>query len=306
LEVKNDKTEVFIMNKKQIDLMKNGEGFIAALDQSGGSTPGALEDYGIAEAEYETEAEMFKLIHEMRTRVITSPAFSSEQILAAILFKQTMNNKMAGKYTADYLWEEKGILPILKVDQGTENKENGVQLMKPMTKLEQLLEKAEKHNIFGTKMRSIIHSANPKGIKDIVAQQFEYGKKIYDAGFIPILEPEVNIKSEDKFESEKILKEEILKLLQELDDEKYIFKLSIPSQADFYQEIIEHPNVVRVVALSGGYSQEAAVNKLSENHNMIASFSRALLQDLYIDQSKEEFNNTLKDAVIKIYKASIT
>ena len=294
------------MNKKQIDLMKNGEGFIAALDQSGGSTPGALEGYGITEAEYETEAEMFKLIHEMRTRVITSPAFSSEQILAAILFKQTMNNKMAGKYTADYLWEEKGILPILKVDQGTENKENGVQLMKPMTKLEQLLEEAEKHNIFGTKMRSIIHSANPKGIKDIVAQQFEYGKKIYDAGFIPILEPEVNIKSEDKFESEKILKEEILKLLQELDDEKYIFKLSIPSQADFYQEIIEHPNVVRVVALSGGYSQEAAVNKLSENHNMIASFSRALLQDLYIDQSKEEFNNTLKDAVIKIYKASIT
>ena len=294
------------MNKKQIDLMKNGEGFIAALDQSGGSTPGALEDYGIAEAEYETEAEMFKLIHEMRTRVITSPAFSSEQILAAILFKQTMNNKMEGKYTADYLWEEKGILPILKVDQGTENKENGVQLMKPMTKLEQLLEEAKNHNIFGTKMRSIIHSANPKGTKDIAAQQFEYGKKIYDAGFIPILEPEVNIKSEDKFESEKILKEEILKLLQELDDEKYIFKLSIPSQADFYQEIIEHPNVVRVVALSGGYSQEAAVNKLSENHNMIASFSRALLQDLYVDQSKEEFNNALKDAVIKIYKASIT
>jgi len=298
--------EVFIMNKKQIDLMKNGEGFIAALDQSGGSTPGALADYGIAEAEYETEAEMFKLIHEMRTRVITSPAFSSDQILAAILFKQTMNNKMEGKYTADYLWEEKGILPILKVDQGTENKENGVQLMKPMTKLDQLLEEAKKHNIFGTKMRSIIHSANPKGIKDIVAQQFEYGKKIYNAGFIPILEPEVNIKSEDKIESEKILKEEILKLLQELDDGKYIFKLSIPSQADFYQEIIEHPNVVRVVALSGGYSQEAAVNKLSENHNMIASFSRALLQDLYVDQSKEEFNNTLKDAVIKIYKASIT
>lgn len=294
------------MNKKQIDLMKNGEGFIAALDQSGGSTPGALADYGIAEAEYETEAEMFKLIHEMRTRVITSPAFSSEQILAAILFKQTMNNKMEGKYTADYLWQEKGILPILKVDQGTENKENGVQLMKPMTKLEQLLEEAKKYNIFGTKMRSIIHSANPKGIKDIAAQQFEYGKKIYDAGFIPILEPEVNIKSEDKFESEKILKEEILKLLQKLNDEKYIFKLSIPSQADFYQEIIEHPNLVRVVALSGGYSQEAAVNKLSENHNMIASFSRALLQDLYVDQSKEEFNNTLKDAVIKIYKASIT
>src|SRR6056297_929065 len=298
--------EVFIMNKKQIDLMKNGEGFIAALDQSGGSTPGALADYGIAEAEYETEAEMFKLIHEMRTRVITSPAFSSDQILAAILFKQTMNNKMEGKYTADYLWQEKGILPILKVDQGTEEKVNGVQLMKPMTKLDHLLEEAEKHNIFGTKMRSIIHSANPAGIKEIASQQFEYGKKIYEAGFIPILEPEVNIEIEDKLESEIILKEEILKLLQDLDDEQYIFKLSLPSQADFYQEIIEHPNVVRVVALSGGYSQEAAVNKLSENHKMIASFSRALLQDLKVDQSDEEFDKVLKDAVIKIYKASIT
>ncbi|MGM0499073.1 MAG: fructose bisphosphate aldolase [Bacillota bacterium] len=294
------------MIQKQIDLMKNGKGFIAALDQSGGSTPGALEGYGIAEAEYETEEEMFDLIHAMRTRVITSPSFSSEHILGAILFKQTMNNKMEGKYTADYLWEEKGILPILKVDQGTENKKNGVQLMKPMTKLDQLLAEAKKYNIFGTKMRSIIHQANPEGIKDIAAQQFEYGKKIYEAGFIPILEPEVNIKSDDKIESEKILKEEILKLLQDLDDEQYIFKLSIPSQANFYQEIIEHPNVVRVVALSGGYSQEAAVNKLAENHNMIASFSRALLQDLRVDQSDEEFDKTLKDAVVKIYKASIT
>lgn len=295
-----------LMDKKQIDLMKKGKGFIAALDQSGGSTPGALEDYGITEAKYETEAEMFDLIHAMRTRVITSPSFSSEYILGAILFKQTMNNKMEGKYTADYLWEEKGILPILKVDQGTENKKNGVQLMKPMTKLDDLLEEAEKYNIFGTKMRSIIHSANREGIKEIAAQQFEYGKKIYDAGFIPILEPEVNIKSEDKLESEKILKEEILRLLQDLDDEQYIFKLSIPSQADFYKEIIEHPNVVRVVALSGGYSQEVAVNKLSENHNMIASFSRALLQDLRADQSDEEFNKELKTAVAKIYKASIT
>lgn len=292
------------MNKKQIDLMKNGKGFVAALDQSGGSTPGALEGYGIKEDEYKTEKEMFDLIHAMRKRVITSPSFSSEQILAAILFKHTMNNKMEGKYTAEYLWEEKGILPILKVDQGKEEKENGVQLMKPMTKLDDLLKEAKKHNVFGTKMRSVIHSANPKGIKDIVAQQFEYGKKIYDAGFIPILEPEVNINSKDKLESEKILKEEILKLLQDLEDEKYIFKLSIPSQADFYKEIIEHPNVVRVVALSGGYSQEDAVDKLSENHNMIASFSRALLQDLNVEQSDKEFDRVLKDAVMKIYKAS--
>ncbi len=295
-----------LMDKKQIDLMKKGKGFIAALDQSGGSTPGALADYGITEAEYETEAEMFDLIHAMRTRVITSSSFSSEYILGAILFKQTMNNKMEGKYTADYLWEEKGILPILKVDQGTENKKNGVQLMKPMTNLDDLLKEAGKYNIFGTKMRSIIHSANREGIKEIVAQQFEYGNKIYDTGFIPILEPEVNIKSEDKLESEKILREEILKLLQGLEYEQYIFKLSIPSKADFYREIIDHPNVVRVVALSGGYSQEIAVNKLSKNHNMIASFSRALLQDLKADQTDDEFDKELKDAVAKIYKASIT
>ncbi|MFP4021802.1 MAG: fructose bisphosphate aldolase [Halanaerobium sp.] len=294
------------MNQKQIDLMKNGKGFIAALDQSGGSTPGALEGYGIEEDEYTTDEEMFELIHAMRTRVITSPSFSSEYILGAILFKHTMNNKMEGKYTADYLWEEKGILPILKVDQGKEEKANGVQLMKPMTKLDDLLAEAEKYNIFGTKMRSVIHSANSEGIKEIAAQQFEYGKKIYDKGFIPILEPEVNIHSEDKMESEKILKEEILKLLDDLDDEKYIFKLTIPSQADFYQEVIDHPNVIRVVALSGGYSQKEAVNKLSENHNMIASFSRALLQNLHVDQTDQEFDQVLKDAVVKIYEASIT
>lgn len=294
------------MNQKQIDLMKTGKGFIAAMDQSGGSTPGALADYGIKETKYETDEEMFDLVHAMRTRVITSPSFSSDYILGSILFKHTMNNKMEGKYTAEYLWEEKGILPILKVDQGKEKKENGVQLMKPMTELDDLLEEAEEHNIFGTKMRSVIHSANPEGIKKIVDQQFEYGKKIHDAGFIPILEPEVNIKSEDKLESEKILKEEILKVLETLEYEQYIFKLSIPTKPDFYTEIINHPNVVRVVALSGGYSQKEAVNKLAKNHNMIASFSRALLQDLTVDQSDEEFDQLLKEAVAKIYQASIT
>lgn len=294
------------MDKKQLDLMKNGKGFIAALDQSGGSTPGALEGYGIPEHEYDTEEEMFNLIHEMRTRVITSPAFSSEHILGAILFKHTMNNKMEGKFTADYLWEDKGILPILKVDQGKEDKENGVQLMKPMTKLDDLLAEAEKHNIFGTKMRSVIHSANEKGIKDIVAQQFEYGKKIYDAGFIPILEPEINIHSEDKAESEKIMKAEIMKHLEGLDDETFMFKISLPDEPGFYKEVIEHPNVLRVVALSGGYSQKDAVDKLAKNHNMIASFSRALLQDLHVDQDDEEFNSVLKAATEKIYQASIT
>ncbi len=294
------------MDKKQLDLMKNGKGFIAALDQSGGSTPGALEGYGIPEHEYDTEEEMFNLIHEMRTRVITSPAFSSEHILGAILFKHTMNNKMEGKFTADYLWEDKGILPILKVDQGKEDKENGVQLMKPMTKLDDLLAEAEKHNIFGTKMRSVIHSANEEGIKDIVAQQFEYGKKIYDAGFIPILEPEINIHSEDKAESEKIMKAEIMKHLEGLDDETFMFKISLPDEPDFYKEVIEHPNVLRVVALSGGYSQKDAVDKLAKNHDMIASFSRALLQDLHVDQDDEEFNSVLKAATEKIYQASIT
>ena len=294
------------MDKKQLDLMKNGKGFIAALDQSGGSTPGALEGYGIPEHEYDTEKEMFNLIHEMRTRVITSPAFSSEHILGAILFKHTMNNKMEGKFTADYLWEDKGILPILKVDQGKEDKENGVQLMKPMTKLDDLLAEAEKHNIFGTKMRSVIHSANEEGIKDIVAQQFEYGKKIYDAGFIPILEPEINIHSEDKAESEKIMKAEIMKHLEGLDDETFMFKISLPDEPGFYKEVIEHPNVLRVVALSGGYSQKDAVDKLAKNHDMIASFSRALLQDLHVDQDDEEFNSVLKAATEKIYQASIT
>lgn len=294
------------MDKKQLELMKNGQGFIAAMDQSGGSTPGALEGYGISEDEYNTDEEMFNFIHGMRTRVITSPAFSSEHILGAILFKHTMNNKMEGKYTADYLWEKKGILPILKVDQGKEEKKDGVQLMKPMTKLDELLAEAEKHNIFGTKMRSVIHSANEKGIKDIVAQQFEYGKKIYDAGFIPILEPEIDIHSQDKAESEKILKAEIIKHLEKLDQERYIFKVSLPDMPDFYKEIIEHPNVLRVVALSGGYSQEDAVNKLAKNHNMIASFSRALLQDLHVDQKDEKFNSVLAAAIDKIYQASVT
>jgi len=295
------------MTKEQLELMKNGKGFIAALDQSGGSTPGALEGYGVAEDEYDTDEEMFDLIHQMRTRVVTSPSFTSDHILGAILFKHTMNHKMEGKYTADYLWEEKGILPILKVDQGKEEKAKGVQMMKPMTELDDLLAEAEKYNVFGTKMRSVIYSANEEGIEEITAQQFEYGKKISAKGFVPILEPEVDIHSDEKAESEAILKREIMKHLDTLDeDELIMLKLSIPSEPDFYKEVIEHPNVVRVVALSGGYSQEDAVNKLAENHNMIASFSRALLQDLQVDQSEEEFDKTLKAAVVKIYEASIT
>ncbi|MBF8436143.1 fructose bisphosphate aldolase [Halanaerobiaceae bacterium Z-7014] len=295
------------MNKEQLDLMKNGDGFIAALDQSGGSTPGALEGYGIPESEYDSTEKMFELVHKMRTRIITSPSFSSDHILGTILFKHTMENKMEGKYTADYLWEDKGILPILKVDEGKEDKANGVQLMTEMKELDDLLEKAKKHNIFGTKMRSVIHSANKQGIKDIVEQQFEYGKKIFAAGFIPILEPEININSDEKVECEKIMKEEIIKNLAKLDAEETImFKLTLPEEPNFYKEIIEDPHVLRVVALSGGYSQEEATTRLSENHGMIASFSRALLQDLHVDQSDEEFDRILKGAVKKIYEASIT
>ncbi len=295
------------MNKKQYDVMKNAKGFIAALDQSGGSTPGALKGYGISEDEYDSTEEMFDLIHQMRTRVVTSPAFTSEHIIGAILFKQTMERKVEGKYTADYLWDEKGIVPILKVDQGKEDKKNGVQLMKEMTGLDDLLKKAKKYNVFATKMRSVIHSANTEGIREIVVQQFEYGKRISEAGFVPILEPEVNIHSEDKADSEKIMKKEIMKHLKDLsDDQIIIFKLTLPSEPEFYKELIEHPNVLRIAALSGGYSQKDAVDKLAANHSMIASFSRALLQDLNVDQSDEEFDKVLKDAIAKIYKASIS
>ncbi|MFW5961798.1 MAG: fructose bisphosphate aldolase [bacterium] len=295
------------MNKKQFDVMKNADGFIAALDQSGGSTPGALKGYGISEAEYDSTEEMFDLIHQMRTRVITSPVFTSDHIIGAILFKQTMERKVEGRYTADYLWDEKGIVPILKVDQGKEEKKHGVQLMKEMTELDELLKKAKKHNIFATKMRSVIHNANSEGIKEIVAQQFKYGKRISEAGFVPILEPEVNIKSQDKAECEKIMKKEIMKNMQDLDDEHIIiFKLTLPSEPDYYKELIDHPNVLRVAALSGGYSQKEAVEKLAENHGMTASFSRALLQDLNVDQSDDEFDKVLKDAINKIYRASIS
>lgn len=295
------------MNQKQAEIMRNGKGFIAALDQSGGSTPKALRGYGISEDQYNNEEEMFDLVHEMRTRIVTSPAFTSEYILAAILFEQTMDREVEGLYTGDYLWEKKGILPILKVDKGLADLENGVQMMKPITDLDSKIERAKKRNIFGTKMRSVIKKANNEGIKKIVEQQFEYGKKIADSGLVPILEPEVDIKSKDKGESEKILREEILKNLGTLSkDQVVMFKLSLPDEDNFYKEIIENPQVMRVVALSGGYSREEAVNKLERNHNLIASFSRALLEGLDVSQSDEEFNNMIKNSIEKIYKASIS
>ncbi|MDY6826499.1 MAG: fructose bisphosphate aldolase [Bacillota bacterium] len=295
------------MNRKQAEVMQNGQGFVAALDQSGGSTPKALAGYGIAEDQYENEDEMFDLVHAMRTRIISSPAFTSKHILAAILFEQTMDRTIEDLHTGDYLWEKKGIVPILKVDNGLDDEKEGVQLMKPITDLDSKLDRAAERKMFGTKMRSVIKSSNREGIIKIVEQQFSYGKKIIAAGFVPILEPEVDIKSPDKKESEQLMKIEILKHLNNLsENETIMLKLSIPDQDGFYSELIEHPKVMRVVALSGGYSREEAVTKLARNPGLIASFSRALLEGLNVDQSDEEFNTMLGNSIEEIYRASIT
>ncbi|EGQ21745.1 fructose-bisphosphate aldolase [Sporosarcina newyorkensis 2681] len=294
------------MNEKQFDKIKNGKGFIAALDQSGGSTPKALAAYGVQEDAYANEDEMFNLVHDMRTRIITSPAFDSKYILGAILFEQTMDREIEGMYTADYLAEKKEIVPFLKVDKGLAEEANGVQLMKPITNLDELLKRANERHIFGTKMRSVIKEPNEEGIQAIVDQQFEIGKKIIAAGLIPIIEPEVVINSSGKKESEQLLKKEILKHLDQLQDtENVLLKLTIPTEANVYKELIDHPRVVRVVALSGGYSTDIANEKLKENEGLIASFSRALSQDLNADQTDEEFNDTLEKAVKAIYDASI-
>jgi len=295
------------MNTKQMERIHSGRGFIAALAQSGGSTPKALLSYGIKEDSYSTDKEMFDLVHEMRTRIITSPAFTSEHILGAILFKNTMDRSVMGMPTADYLWEKKGIVPILKVDEGMAGLEDGVQLMKPFTDLPGLMKQANEKHIWGTKMRSVIKEANPKGIQKIVAQQFELGKQIFAHGLVPILEPEVDIHSVDKAGSEKMLKEEIFKQLGKLDkDVKVMFKLTIPSLDDFYRDLMDDPHVVRVVALSGGYTRSEANEKLARNHGLIASFSRALAQDLSADQTDDEFNRKLAQSIESIYAASIT
>ncbi len=295
------------MNTEQLDRMHKGQGFIAALDQSGGSTPKALLQYGIKEDSYSNEKEMFDAVHEMRTRIITSPAFSSKHILGAILFKNTMDRSVKGKPTADYLWEEKGVVPILKVDDGLAGVEEGVQLMKPFSDLSGLLKQAVKKNIFGTKMRSVIKEANPSGIKKIAAQQFDYGKQIIEMGLVPILEPEVDIRSVDKKECEKLLKAEIMNGLSALGiDDKLMFKLSIPTEDNFYSDLQSNPHVVRVVALSGGYSQSEANEKLARNHGLIASFSRALAEGLTAQQTDEEFNTMLAHSIELIYNASIT
>ena len=294
------------MKKEQLERMANGKGFIAALDQSGGSTPKALRLYGIAEDSYQGDDEMFDLVHAMRARIIKSPAFTSEYILGAILFEKTMDRTIDDVYTADYLWEKKGILPILKVDKGLADEKDGVQLMKPIPDLDGLLKRAADRHIFCTKMRSVVQSANAAGIKQIVDQQFEVGLQIAAAGFVPILEPEVNIKSADKAECEKILKTEILDRLNTLDDNvRLMFKLSLPSENGFYSDIIADKHVVRVVALSGGYTREESNALLAQNPGLIASFSRALSEGLNASQSDAEFNAMLAESIKSIYDASI-
>ncbi len=292
------------MNQEKLNIMKNKEGFIAALDQSGGSSAKTLKKYGILESDYNTDEEMFDLIHEMRTRVMTSKSFTNEKILGVILFEETMNRKILNKLTSDYLWEDKQILSFLKIDKGLEEEQNGVQLMKHIPNLSDLLKKAHDLGIFGTKMRSVIHSYNEIGIKEIVKQQFDLAKIIYNNGLIPIIEPEVSIDSKDKEKCEELLKKEVLRYLDEIDFE-VIFKFTIPTIDNYYSDIIENKKVIRVVALSGGYKREDACLKLSRNHNMIASFSRALLENLKVSDTDQEFDSKLAESIDKIYKASI-
>ena len=295
------------MNNEMYEIIKNKKGFIAALDQSGGSSSKTLRAYGISEDKYSTEEEMFDLIHEMRKRVFTSKSFSNEHIIGAILFEKTMLSKVDGKYTADYLWDEKKIVSFLKIDKGLDELQNGVKLMKNIEGLSDELKEAKEKNIFGTKMRSVIYEANAEGIKRIVDQQFEIAKIICDAGLVPIIEPEVDIHSAEKEKCEEILKKEIKnKLATWNSKDKITFKFTIPSVANHYLDLYDFECVVRIVALSGGYDIEEAVELLSKNNKMIASFSRALLQDLNVNQSSEEFDKKLEEVILKIYNASIT
>lgn len=289
-----------------LDKIITQKGFIAALDQSGGSTPKALKLYGVEESEYSNDEEMFDMVHAMRTRIVTCNAFSGERVLGAILFENTLDREIEGLASSHYLWQKKRVVPFLKVDKGLEAEANGVQLMKPMPQLDELLAKANAKDVFGTKMRSVVKMANHDGIKAIVEQQFEVGKQILAAGLIPIIEPEVDIHSPQKAEAEALLKLEILTQLNLLGDEKVMLKLTIPNQANFYKELVDHPKVLKVVALSGGYSREDANAKLTENQGMIASFSRALTEGVSAKQSDDEFESKLDSAIEGIYQASLT
>jgi fructose-bisphosphate aldolase class I len=295
------------MNQEQLARMRSGDGFIAALDQSGGSTPKALRLYGIEENEYSGDAQMFDLIHGMRSRMVTSPSFGGNRVLGAILFEGTMDRDIEGQGSADYLWKTKGVIPFLKIDKGLADDADGVQLMKPMPELDALLAKGASKGIFGTKMRSVIKEANKAGIDAVVAQQFAVGRQILAAGLVPIIEPEVDITSSTKKEAEVLLKAALLaELNAQPADQPVMLKLTLPEVDDFYQELVNHPSVLRVVALSGGYSREESNQRLSRNHGVIASFSRALTEGLSAKQSEAEFNATLDSTIQGIFDASRT
>lgn len=291
----------------QLNKVRTQQGFIAALDQSGGSTPKALGLYGISEDAFSNDEEMFGLIHQMRTRIITSPAFNGERILAAILFENTLDREIEAKPTSHYLWQNTNVVPILKVDKGLAAEANGVQLMKPMPELDALLKKASAKDVFGTKMRSVIKSANAGGIEEIVAQQFNVGRQIVAAGLVPIIEPEIDINAPDKAEAEAMLRDQLLAHLDKLDaSELVMFKLTLPEEPNFYKACQDHPNMLKVVALSGGYSRDEANRRLAQNNGMIASFSRALTEGLSAQQSDEQFNAMLDASIQSIFDASCT
>jgi len=295
------------MNQEQVTKMRSGKGFIAALDQSGGSTPKALRLYGIEESAYSGDEQMFDLIHQMRTRMIKSPAFGGDRVLGAILFEGTMDRTIDGVPSAEFLWSQKGIIPFLKVDKGLVDEQDGVQIMKPMPDLDALLAKARQNGVFGTKMRSVIKLANESGISAVVAQQFAVGRQILAAGLVPIIEPEVDINSPEKAEAESILKREILaELAKQPADQPIMLKLTLPEQDGFYDELVAHPAVLRVVALSGGYSRDESNARLARNKGVIASFSRALTEGLSAQQSETAFDAMLDGAIAGIYAASIT
>lgn len=294
------------MNNEMLQQMRSGKGFIAALDQSGGSTPKALKLYGLDESSYSNEAEMFDRMHEMRSRLIKSPSFNGNRVIGAILFEMTMERTIDGIGTAEYLWSKKRVVPFLKIDSGLAEEANDVQLMKPIPELASRIAAANKHGVFGTKMRSVINLANSTGIEAIVKQQFEIGKEIIAGGLVPIIEPEVSIKSPQKVEAEAILKKSLLEHANSLDaSQNIMLKLSIPTVPNLYKELVEHPRVVRVVALSGGYSRDEANKHLAENTGVIASFSRALVEGLTAQQSDAEFDKALDTAIQSIYEASI-
>ena len=295
------------MDAIQFEKVGSGRGFFAALDHSGGSTPGALAEYGIGRDRYSSDAEMFDLVHAMRTRVLTSPAFDGSRILAAILFEQTMEREVGGVPTARYLWDEKNVVPFLKVDKGLAPEQDGVQLMKPIDTLDELLERAQRHQIFGTKMRSVINDAAEAGVTTIVDQQFDYAGRILAAGLVPIIEPEVSISSPHKEQAEMLLHDAIAKHIEALpEDATIMLKVTIPTQVGLYGDLAADPRVLRVVALSGGYSRDEACEKLARNNGVIASFSRALTEGLTAQQSDDEFNKTLDAAIAEIAKASST